>query len=428
MKIRTPTLDKKPDWKPDTESSLYSITYQVKTITPIYGGGVEAGVVDPDMPIRAAGIRGQLRYWWRFLQSNRKDDKRLEGKELYDAERAIWGGMKTNRDGNDKKDCDAAGKVSVHVVINTKSQSENCNTLANNRPGIQYALFSAIQNDHELQDKEVKFTLDLRAYKKEPNNESKACNRGLTQEQWDSVFLTVRWWVNFCGIGARTRRGLGAIEVEGIASLSEEEVDAYGCKLKMLNSANDSIQAWNSAIEKLFQFRQGRGIGLGREQGNDNRPGRSHWPEPDTIRTLTHRHGHPVNHEAVGSFPRAMFGLPIIFEIRGHGEPPKTHLLPDGIDSSRMASPLIIKPVADGNGNYIPTALLLPTKHLDDLHVKLDKTEGKRRSWGVFDRNGNKAWWPSQEQEQRAKAKKIEPMRERHHDPLHAFLKFFEEG
>ncbi len=59
-----------PEYKPKN-----SETYQVKVITPIYGGGVKAGEPDKDMPIRASAIRGQLRYWWH--PGKKKPSKRL---------------------------------------------------------------------------------------------------------------------------------------------------------------------------------------------------------------------------------------------------------------------------------------------------------------------------------------------------------------
>ena len=37
-------------------------TYTIKLITPMYGGGVVAGVVDEEMPVRATSIRGHLRF------------------------------------------------------------------------------------------------------------------------------------------------------------------------------------------------------------------------------------------------------------------------------------------------------------------------------------------------------------------------------
>ncbi len=44
--------------------------YRCTLVTPMYGGGVDAGKVDEDMPIRATAIRGQLRiFWWRIAHS-----------------------------------------------------------------------------------------------------------------------------------------------------------------------------------------------------------------------------------------------------------------------------------------------------------------------------------------------------------------------
>lgn len=39
-------------------------TLDCQLITPMYGGGVISTKVDTAMPIRASGIRGQLRFWW----------------------------------------------------------------------------------------------------------------------------------------------------------------------------------------------------------------------------------------------------------------------------------------------------------------------------------------------------------------------------
>src|SRR5437764_717146 len=41
-------------------------TYAVEVITPLVGGGVEAGRIDERFPIRATAIRGHLRHWWRL--------------------------------------------------------------------------------------------------------------------------------------------------------------------------------------------------------------------------------------------------------------------------------------------------------------------------------------------------------------------------
>jgi len=59
----------------------------------MFGGGVEAGVVDPAMPIRVTAIRGRLRYWWRLLYA-----QGLGAAQLRRREAAIWGDTKQSSD------------------------------------------------------------------------------------------------------------------------------------------------------------------------------------------------------------------------------------------------------------------------------------------------------------------------------------------
>ena len=39
--------------------------YEIELITPMYGGGVVAGVNEQDRPVRVPSVRGNLRFWWR---------------------------------------------------------------------------------------------------------------------------------------------------------------------------------------------------------------------------------------------------------------------------------------------------------------------------------------------------------------------------
>ena len=62
--------------------------YECTLITPMYGGGVEPGKVDRDMPVRASAIRGQLRFWWRLLHG-----ADWSPEHLFTEESALWGGI-----------------------------------------------------------------------------------------------------------------------------------------------------------------------------------------------------------------------------------------------------------------------------------------------------------------------------------------------
>lgn len=83
-------------------------TYKCKLVTPLYGGGVKAGEVDKEMPIRATEIRGQLRYWWRIACGPFLASKNISAsQEMFRRETEIWGGI-----GADKPE---ASKVEVRV-------------------------------------------------------------------------------------------------------------------------------------------------------------------------------------------------------------------------------------------------------------------------------------------------------------------------
>lgn len=253
-------------------------------VTPMYGGGVKAGEVDTTMPIRATAIRGQLRHWWRLL--NRKDahGKVRPSKELFAAERAIWGGL------GDEKTL-AKSKVVVHVDAPTAGH-DNLQPAATypvrdgrlrgpefgNLPG--YVLFPAqgksergqVSEQPKLLLKEgmnFKLTVHL--------------NSALTTMQREQVREALRWWATFGGIGARTRRGCGAVIVKAkeprnpLISITPTEAASRGWSLVLGNSCGDALVAWKQVTDALKTFRQGKGIG--RNKGNEaNRPGRSLWP------------------------------------------------------------------------------------------------------------------------------------------------------
>lgn len=61
------------------------VTAHCTLITPMFGGGVTAGEVDPEMPIRASALRGQLRFWWRLLHGAGKKPA-----DLFADESDLW--------------------------------------------------------------------------------------------------------------------------------------------------------------------------------------------------------------------------------------------------------------------------------------------------------------------------------------------------
>lgn len=111
-------------------------------------------------------------------------------------------------------------------------------------------------------------------------------------------------------------------------------------------------------------FRQKPGIARN-ESSESKRPGRSRWPEPDSIRRITGQHAwnHSPTHAVQRGFPRADLGLPIIFHFKDRGDPADAtlHGPADGLD--RFASPVITKAEAVDDG-YRPLVLVLNAPHV----------------------------------------------------------------
>lgn len=407
MRLRTPNNQQAPENIPE-QNPDYRTVYKVTTITPILGGGVSAGCPDEEMPIRATAIRGQLRHWWRFLKINNKEN-RESPEETFKLERDIWGGM-------GEKNQDFASKIFIKCHVTNKVQTYEYD----NHPP-QYALFPAREERNSpakrLIQKNVQFDLII------------TCEKSVSFKQ--EIFSAVRWWACFGGIGARTRRGLGAVKVKDIngkllSQVSREEAELYGCELRCLK-ATSATQAWEKAVGKLQSFRQGANI------ARNGQYGRSYWPDADTVRNATGRWNprdlHAPRHEQlpIPSFPRAMFGLPINFEFKSqsdNGIPPTTQLTPEEWD--RMASPLILKPVPNTTGGYFAIALLMPTDHMNDLTLKLKYTEERTRAGqeiiNTFTRD---EWWATDKQQANVNANKIHPMQNKGSDALTAFMNYF---
>lgn len=370
--------------------NLEELRYGISLLTPMFGGGVEAGEPDPRMPFRATAIRGQLQFWWRAtVGANFRDVADLREKHA-----AVWG--------NTGK----ASKVVVIVEDAVASEPRPCAKYVskgvdrNGRKrwalrwlegfgtaGLPYALFpfagkspgagsDVPQESPAVFLQNGRFTL-------------RVIFPGSLR---DEVHAAIRAWVNFGGMGARTRRGCGSVYCKDLAPTNPAEVAALVKELLpnppehtrewptlggplLVGNESDAITAWSAAVGALQEFRQGEGFARNRGVPDDQgkvRPGRSRWPEPETIRQITGRRT-PRHHRLNGipddAFPRAELGLPIIFHFKDdrYGDPPDTTLYPlvGNNKRERMASPLIIKAMGLSNGTAVPVILRLRTPQLE---------------------------------------------------------------
>lgn len=368
------------------------VRVRLRTITPIYGGGVRTRQVDAVDVIRVPGVRGQLRWWWRALFAGEYHS----AKELLAAERKRWGGIGER---------DEARRAAIVVEVNVQRQTAQLDRRPLSNAGPGYALWPArgANGEADAQRYEPNVELELLAY---------LIDDGLDPAEGGKVRAElrdcVRAWILFGGYGGRTRRGLGSLTVvsdvdswlpkaatpEAINRLFARNVFApsqvsadpqvprlNGAELRVVGPAGDAHTAWTVAVDRLREFRQGVESGARRrghpEGWEPRRPGVSNWPEPDKVRLLAPvRHqpwSHPPRHNGTAGWPRAGFGLPIVGRFqtrRRQGDPqggryvePDDYRLTwkgsDGELRDRMASPLILKALALADGRYVPVALWL---------------------------------------------------------------------
>lgn len=327
---------------------IRSEDYELEVVTPYFGGGVDAGENDADMPIRATAIRGQLRYWWRFLFGPTCADT----KAMFDAESKIFGNA-----------IDSGSAKTIPCPLTVRVSKPNITSSRPNwRPQDieQYALFPAATKGEEkdVTMKSFKFHVTLRFT---PPRSSKS-GASACDALWKQIQEAFRYWCRYGGIGARTRRGCGAIFCREVSEAQEADFERFYKVL--LKEVPDANQAWKNALSTYRGFRQQR------NPGQDRRPGRSHWKEPDTLRKLANgrdvdpKHKTPIpGNEKVtdDAFPRLLLGGPIVFhsfnERAINAEVYPTRRNDDG-KTDRMASPVITRPIYR-NGRWYAGILIL---------------------------------------------------------------------
>ncbi len=350
--------------------------YEIQVITPMFGGGVSAGECDDLTPIRPSSIRGHLRFWWRATRG-----APLSLQELRETEGSIWGTT------------DQPSRVGIRVQPINKGTRERC---AEYPPGSRfpkplpdYAAYAIFPfqggKDANPPPREAKKNLRFKLFLEYDEEYSRDVGAAL----WA--------WLNFGGIGSRTRRGCGALYCKTFAPETTSPPEVRGWVKKKFaeysirlpqnppqwpalwqypvtgRALENPLEAWKRAVDLLRTYRQGDGVG--RNPGTRTRPGRSRWPEPDSLRSLTgvgearHKGSITVHKPA---FPRAEFGLPIIFHFTANDPGDAANnceLYPTG--KNRMASPLILRPLAFGNGTQaVAMTLRLGVEPLHELELR----------------------------------------------------------
>jgi len=372
-------------------------TFEIELITPMFGGGVEPRVPDDSYPIRATAIRGQLQFWWRATRGTQYQSVA----DLRSAQSELWGST------------ERASRVQVLIDKIEADPPAPCAQFrwdpnASRGRGRWQTNWHSPFGDRDSALPYALFPFQGETPSPNPNSTSSSppascirrasfrMNIRCTQELWPEVEPAVWAWVNFGGLGGRTRRGCGAIMCKALAPASAERIgewliastttfgltlgagavkwSQFGEGVLHFASAEPALTAWDRVIWTFRQFRQGQNFG--RNPGSP-RPGRSRYPEPESIR----RHAIATNRQVSGhqrqsqipddAFPRAELGLPIVFHFQGNGEPGDTTLFPlfEGKMEQRMASPLMLRPLGTADGKAVAVIVKLRTPALTGVEL-----------------------------------------------------------
>lgn len=415
-----PDLGNGPTMRPGEihESRRYML------ITPLFGGGVQPGIHDAVTPIRGSAVRGHLRFWWRATRGGSFDGD-LGLMKAY--EDWLWGAPARG-----KNQGGGQSRVRLHIqdvrlgdklyqgsvprehrdtpyVVTERPNYPGQYITRTNRASVSpgYGAFPLQPSNDEAydigerdsQDRDLKYTLRNLAF---------TLHISYPADMAKEVEAALWAWQTFGGIGARTRRGFGALHyldgspppvhdvtvwleqqlvhhvVEGRWPEHVAHLPRTSTQLKVLapRSPSQPHIVWGDLLERLKRFRQQRLDTPLPPPSTARRPGRNHWPEPDAIRRLTNTRQRPRHEEDLttfNKFPRAAFGLPIIFHFQkaGQGDPVDTTLqarIPqksalDGSikHSDRFASPLLLRPLLCKNNEAVGLAVVLANAAVPDF-------------------------------------------------------------
>jgi hypothetical protein len=213
-----PQAPRKPSWRDPGDPpelggapAVDSITVEVELITSMLGGGVEPRKHDPHCWLRAASVKGQLRFWWRALYGHKFSTQ----KELWEAEGRIWG--RAASFGENGKVLGGPGIVALCVRALPRLDGT---TGPKTRPYPQevgtasaYLLFPAQETEGDPPRVPPAPAADLVL----PGERAELTLRFVlgTEDDRQQVRASLSAWLVLGGVGSRTRRGVGAVAARG---------------------------------------------------------------------------------------------------------------------------------------------------------------------------------------------------------------------
>ena len=383
-----------------------------RLITPLLGGGAKVKHPDSQTVVRASAIRGVLRFWWRAMRGG-KSNGDIQWLKRREAE--VWGGRVGNEMYPSKvriavKNASRGSAVKTDADIRLSSTEE----IDSQNSKLSYALFILRPINNQKQDYDVRsdVTFDLEI----------SYPRGDEQLTLD-VKAAIWAWEQFGGVGARTRRGLGAVQIEsvngkpmprprrnelagyiedqikyfevggkwpaGTPSLQGLTVDTYnpnGASVAVIGPQREAVAIWDQLLTRYRTFRQERFM---RPRNGRYVPyGSSIWPDSNGLRSTFGAGRHPQSdYKESPHVARAQLGLPMVIQFMRDkfdtgGQNNVVQFIVEN-EVGRYASPAIFRPLRI-DGEYVGVTLILGNSRIaTEVTVKGNDEATRRRYQGV---------------------------------------------
>ena len=386
---------------PQNETLTKTIeSYRIHVITPFVGGSAEPGVNGESILVRPSSVRGHLRFWWRATRGSEIETT----EELNRRESEIFGNTETPSRVKIwvTSECPNSSTPIVIGKIHDKKNRMEWGFTDGILPYVFFPFSKSAAKKVISCQRSYYFDLHVE-YKESASSDSRKISLEDLKEEVD---LALCAWINFGGIGARTRRGCGALSCKNFTAdastpkeFQEWFQEKFVRKYELQLHTNDGKREWPTLSSKFLigkkpedTFSAWKGVENAYQNFRrraSHKMGRSKWPEADSLRRITgmsstpHREPYPPKNKPSDliAFPRSQLGMPIIYQFKEHGklpsarddnrEPYKAMLIPAGKD--RLTSPLIIKPLAiKGSSHSRGAIFVLNQPRLQTLQLKLN--------------------------------------------------------
>jgi CRISPR-associated protein Cmr1 len=348
-----------------------------RLITPLFGGGVLPAEADPVTIIRGSEIRGHLRFWWRACRGGQFNNDLQRMKEVEDK---IWGAA-SKRETDKQHDSEEHQQQQTDKQQLEYKQSVQIEVKAK-KPEDKDYVSPFIESDYNTASEVPKYLAFPLEKIQRPvcKNITFTLTISFPKEYQKDVEAALWAWETFGGLGARTRRGFGALRLltinqravtdlppsanfnhvrewikyklayhviagslpPGVPQLSPHTLFGF---TQRRESAED---VWKDLANTLRRFRQAA-------QKQDKQK----WTGLKEVKQIVQNYPRQPDN----TFPKAAFGLPIVYHLDDELD---VALQGASDGQERLASPLILRPLQFRDGESLGLALLLTGTHIKD--------------------------------------------------------------